>query len=306
MSGGISFCSGFEQVPLFFSNIVTYDGGDPSQIRLQQPVSTTQANVYIEEITCDSEENTGVHTMEIVSYLAIEHDGNHKIRATAQAPNVGTQHNNLEVRPGEGVDCGGPADVDDNPGWDWSNTAGQTGVYQAGAVGNQRPVNGAGSSSDTCFTAIQNSLDDINTICCAEKGACPGGKNGVGSGAGFPTSCSSDCAALWVPIWNVCSSYITSLFAATPEMASSVAPFSEACDATVYGDTCTASFFTEGMQSFDEGGVRKSDVCAFCVCSLANAPSMAQTVASATSAPQPVLVTAALEARRSALRSAAR
>ena len=121
-------------------------------------------------------------------------------------------------------------------------------------MGNQRPVNGAGSSSDTCFTAIQNSLDDINTICCAEKGACPGGKDGVGSGAGFPTSCSSDCAALWVPIWNVCSSYITSLFAATPEMASSVAPFSEACDATVYGDTCTASFFTEGMQSFDEGG----------------------------------------------------
>ena len=34
-------------------------------------------------------------------------------------------------------------------------------------------------------------------------------------------------------------------------MASSVAPFSQACDAQLYGDTCTESFFTEGMLRFD-------------------------------------------------------
>ena len=114
-SGGIQFCSGFTQKPLFFSQIVTYDGGDPSHLRLAQPVSTEQANVYVEEVTCNSDDNNGAHTTEIVSYLAIEHSPAHKIRATAQAPSEGTQHNNGNIVPGEGVDCTeGSAEPGDN------------------------------------------------------------------------------------------------------------------------------------------------------------------------------------------------
>ena len=259
-SGGIAFCSGFTRPPLFFANMMTYDGGDPSQLRLQQAVSATQANVYVEEVTCDSATNDGAHTTEIVSYLAIDHSANHKIRATAQAPTQGMVHTGGQVPHGQGVDCGGAADVGDNPGWAWQDTAGQAGVQWGGATGSTHGVNGNGASADSCFSAIQNSLDDINTICCREKGACAGGAS-VSSGGGFPTVCSSDCAGLWAPIWNVCSAYITTLFASDPVMAASVGPFSSACDAQLYGDTCTESFFTQGMLSFDGVDNGGTDIC---------------------------------------------
>ena len=161
-SGGIAFCSDFTAAPLFFANMMTYDGADPSQLRLQQPVSATQANVYIEEVTCNAEDNTGEHTTEVVSYLAIQHDGNHKIRATAQAPTQGLVHTGRQILPGQGVDCGGAADVGDNPGWGWEDTAGTTGVNWAGAAaangGTTHGVAGNGASQDTCFDAIRECI----------------------------------------------------------------------------------------------------------------------------------------------------
>ena len=56
-----------------------YQGSDPAQLRLQQAVTKDQGNVYIEEITCDAPDtNVGTHMAEVVSYLAIQHDGDHR------------------------------------------------------------------------------------------------------------------------------------------------------------------------------------------------------------------------------------
>ena len=74
------------------------------------------------------------------------------------------------------MDCGGPADVGDNPGWGWAETAGQ--VYPPN--GPNGPAGGTGSSVDTCSQAIQRSLGDINTICCKDPGACPAQESGAG------------------------------------------------------------------------------------------------------------------------------
>ena len=85
-SGGINFCAGFSQKPLFFANIATFFGDNSAELRLAQPTTATQAAVYVEEEGC-SDDETG-HIEEAVSWFAIEHSRAHKIRATSQAPAV--------------------------------------------------------------------------------------------------------------------------------------------------------------------------------------------------------------------------
>ena len=113
---GIPFCAGFTQKPLFFAGMASYNGWDPTQLRMSSDVTTTEAHVFCQEETCTDEEAN--HVGEVVSYLAIEHNGAHKIRAFAQAP------------PSTGVDaanqdCQAEATVDDGHciGCDPSDTA---------------------------------------------------------------------------------------------------------------------------------------------------------------------------------------
>jgi hypothetical protein len=46
--------------------------------------------------------------------------------------------------------------------------------------------------------------------------------------------------------------YIATLFGRAPDMLASVAKFSAQCEAQVYGDTCTESYFSDGMTSFND------------------------------------------------------
>ena len=85
-SGGIDFCVGFTQPPLLFAAIATYSGSDSAELRLSVPTTAGQSAVYIEEEGCSDTETD--HIAEVVSFFAISHSANHKIRATSQAPIV--------------------------------------------------------------------------------------------------------------------------------------------------------------------------------------------------------------------------
>ena len=51
---------------------------------MSRDVTTTAAYIYCQEETCNDQETT--HLPEQIAYLALEHDGAHKIRALAAAP----------------------------------------------------------------------------------------------------------------------------------------------------------------------------------------------------------------------------
>jgi hypothetical protein len=253
-SGGINFCAGFSQKPLFFANIATFFGDNSAELRLAQPTTATQAAVYVEEEGC-SDDETG-HIEEAVSWFAIEHSRAHKIRATSQAPptaavpaggtnNGGTTHApNFNWQPGE-EECGAPPTIDPaqtcagvadpQQCWAWAQTAGQ----QAGQ--GQTP-------EVSCAAQVSEVVPDVNTICCADKNACPNG-----AGSGFPVSCTDDCAAVWTPVWTNCEAYMQRIFGGDAATMASLNVFSAACEVTASGgDDCTDSFFQEGLGEMEQ------------------------------------------------------
>ena len=71
---------------------------------MSRDVTTTAAYIYCQEETCNDQETT--HLPEQIAYLALEHDGAHKIRALAAAPpNV--------VPNGANQDCQHEVEADD-------------------------------------------------------------------------------------------------------------------------------------------------------------------------------------------------
>lgn len=173
--------------------------------------------MIVEEESCSDEEQD--HIAEVISYLAIGHSRNHKIMAMAQAPP-------LTATPGAGVDCGGPATVTgptgSQAGWGWAP-----------------PPPDSRTDAEVCQDTITATLDDVNTICCADQ-TCEGDS--------FPASCNEDCAGLWEPMWESCGGRLTTMFATQPSMASSLTTFSAACDATLYGSSCPADYYQLGLQ----------------------------------------------------------
>ena len=253
-TGGINFCAGFTQKPLFFANIATFLGSDAAELRLAQPTSATQASVYVEEEGCSDDETT--HVAEAVSWFAIQHSRNHKIRATSQAPataavpaggtnNGGTTHApTFNWQPGE-EECGAPPTIDPaqtcagstdpQQCWQWAQTAG----HQAGQ--GQTP-------EVSCAAEVSEIVPDINTICCADHNACPNG-----AGSGFPVSCTEDCAAIWTPVWADCEAYMQRIFGGDAASMASLNAVSDACEATANGgDDCPDSFFQGGLTQFQQ------------------------------------------------------
>ena len=239
-SGGIAFCAGFENKPLFFANVATFLGDNSVELRLAQPTTASSAAVYIEEEGCSDEETA--HLAEAVSWFAIEHNRGHKIRATAQAPhtaavpaeganNGGTTHApSWDWGPGA-ADCGEPPEVSSNdPQWQWADNAGQ----QAGQ----------GQSPEVaCAAQVAQVVPSVNEICCADHNACPdGGNNG-----NFPVSCTGDCAGIWMPIWTDCEAYMQRLFGGSQQQMASINAFSASCQATMNGGDCTESFWQEAQ-----------------------------------------------------------
>ena len=102
---GIAFCAGFTLKPLFFAGMASYNGWDPTQLRMSSDVTTTSAHVFCQEETCTDDEVA--HVAEVISYVAIEHNGAHKIRAFAQAPPPNGAPN------GANQDCQRDVEVDD-------------------------------------------------------------------------------------------------------------------------------------------------------------------------------------------------
>ena len=80
----------------------------------------------------------------------------------------------------------------------------------------------------SCAARFQDSLDVVNSVCCADKGACS-------SGSTFPTKCSDDCPGLWLPIWENCKGYVQTIFSGDASTAASINKFSAACATTVDG-----------------------------------------------------------------------
>lgn len=216
-SGGIAFCSGFRSPPLFFASIASYNGGDAAELRLSQPTTADQASVFIEEETCADEEQE--HVPEVVSYLAIGHSRQHKISAIAQAPPTSTV-------AGAGVDCGGPAAVNGPTGsdadWAWAPDT--------------------RSPAQVCQDSIVDTLDDLNTVCCADQEC---------NGDTFPSRCNEDCAGLWEPMWQDCAPHVSEMFAGQQSMANSLADFSDACDATLYSDSCPRDYYEQGLTQLE-------------------------------------------------------
>ena len=59
---------------------------------------------------------------------------------------------------------------------------------------------GQGQSPEVaCAAQVAAIVPDINATCCADPNNCPKGATG-----GFPTSCSDDCAGVWMPVWTSC------------------------------------------------------------------------------------------------------
>jgi len=72
----VSYSASFSQQPAVFGAMQTFDGGDPSHLRLEQTGSSS-CKVFVEEETCSDAELA--HTTETVGILAME-------------PNVSTPH----------------------------------------------------------------------------------------------------------------------------------------------------------------------------------------------------------------------
>jgi hypothetical protein len=208
-TGGIAFCQGFfPRPPLFFATLASYSGWDAAELRLTQPTTATQASVFIEEEGCSDDEV--LHVAETVSFFAIDHTGNHKIRATASAPpRSGSAQGGLDA--GAGADCGGPAVVECTDHNCWMQ-----------------------EDDNFCESSFSSTMDEINDVCCQTHGMCDGG---------FPTSCTVDCAGLWIELWERCDAYILELF---PSAVTEIQSFSDSCDSVTYGGTCTDEYYTQG------------------------------------------------------------
>ena len=223
--GGINFCVGFENPPLFFASIATYEGWDSAELRLAVPTTNAAAAVYIEEEGCSDDETT--HIPEVVSFFALQHSTANKIRATATAPrNVGAPPQ-YGWSPGE-PECGAagvyPTHCAEGDTMCWDSTA----------------AAGASAPAQDCAARFQDSLDVVNSVCCADKGACS-------SGSTFPTKCSDDCSGLWMPIWENCKGYVQTIFSGDASTAASINKFSAACATTLYGGSCTDDYWTKAL-----------------------------------------------------------
>ena len=65
----VSFTAGFSVAPGLFSNIATFDGGDPSHMRMNGLPTTSGAQIFVEEETCSDAEIA--HTTEVVDIIAV-------------------------------------------------------------------------------------------------------------------------------------------------------------------------------------------------------------------------------------------
>lgn len=208
-TGGIAFCAGFEEPPLFFGNMATHHGPDASQLRLSRGTTAAGASVYVQEENCSDDEMD--HTTEVISYLALQ-SGPHKVRATMQAPPNVPPVSEMVVCDAtyagpDGTCCSDFTDPECTECWAFQGRQANT--------------------ATTCTDRATSTFNLMNDVCCPKKGGCDTGS--------FPSRCEDDCAALWLPIWEDCGSLITTMFASAPEMASSIGPFSDACVATFFG-----------------------------------------------------------------------
>ena len=66
----VAFSSGgFDVVPGILGSIASFDGGDPSHLRMEGLPTRTHANIFIEEEVCSDQESE--HTTEIVDLLVL-------------------------------------------------------------------------------------------------------------------------------------------------------------------------------------------------------------------------------------------
>ena len=225
-TGGIAFCAGFTDPPLFFSNMATHHGGDSAEVRLSRGVTADDAAVFIEEESCTDDETT--HLEEVVAYFAFQRDSAHKIRARTQAP--------ANVPPvSEAVVCdnsaAGPAEL----------CCGDMTMQVCIDCWNRQGV--PPPTGTSCTERATTTFNAMNDVCCS-------GKKGCDTGA-FPTSCSADCAGLWMPIWQDCGAMVEQMFATAPQMASSIGRFSDACEARFLGSgsgRCDDDYWHAGLQ----------------------------------------------------------
>jgi hypothetical protein len=255
-TGGIAFCAGFTQPPLLFGNMyvfaivharrekmpasasnfasslprcrATHHGTDSSEVRLSRGVAVDSAAVFIEEESCSDDEVE--HVPEIIAYFAIQH-GSHKIRArTSAPPNV--------PPPSEMVVC-------ENAAAGGELCCGDLTDPQCAECWNLHHQNGAGAANTatTCTERATSTFNSMNAVCCADPKDCQTGR--------FPSDCPADCASLWIPIWRDCGAQVTSMFAGSPDMASSIGGFSHACETTFFGNgdgRCDDTYWNAGLQ----------------------------------------------------------
>ena len=225
-SGGIAFCAGFTDAPALFGNIATYHGADSSELRLSRGVTPDDAAIFVEEESCTDAEV--VHIAEVVSYFAFQQHTAHKIRARTQAPaNVPV----VSETPVCANQATGPTAVC------CSDMTDQVCVDCWGRQ--QQPP----ATATTCSQRSTLTFNSMNTVCCSGKAGCDTGA--------FPTRCSDDCAALWMPIWQDCGAMLTSMFAGSPDMAASIGPFSDTCETTFFGSgsgRCDDTYWQAGLQ----------------------------------------------------------
>ena len=231
MTGGIAFCAGFTNPPLLFGNMATHHGSDSAEIRLSRGVTADDAAVFVEEESCSDDEL--LHNAEVISYFAFQSGGGHKIRARASAPaNV--------PAPSDMVVCTNTAAGGTLCCGDLNDPA----CSQCWGLHHQAQLH---SSATTCTERATQTFNSMNAVCCADPQDCSTGH--------FPTDCSTDCAALWMPIWRDCGSVVTNMFAGSPDMSSTIQPFSRACETTFLGSgagRCDNAYWAAGLQLIDQ------------------------------------------------------
>ena len=186
-TGGIALCAGFASPPLFFGNMATHHGSDSAEVRLSGAVTADSASVYVEEETCNDDETD--HVPEVIAFFAFQRSSAHKIRARMQAP--------AAVPPvSEAVVC--------------ENKVTGPGSVCCGDMTNQACIDCWGRqgvappTGTTCTERATTTFATMNDVCCDKKAKCDTGA--------FPTSCSTPCAALWMPIWEQCGGVVESMY----------------------------------------------------------------------------------------------
>lgn len=209
---------------MLFAAMATHHGSDSAEVRLASGISPTGAQVFIEEESCSDDEVE--HVAEVVAFLALER-GPHKIRAMTHEAAAGS------------YGASDPRTCDNEPPSNAMCCQDMLDRTCQECWSRQRQPPATGQS---CSDRAQTTFNEMNTICCPKKGCTDGT---------FPSSCDADCAGLWMPIWESCGGMIEQMFASTPQMASTIGAFSDACEATYFGSgggRCDDDYWRAGLQ----------------------------------------------------------